>query len=82
MLRLAPCRQISLTLLPGDRVSRAAPFLWAVFVFFKLRRGSSGGRGLSSVGETNASSHHRPEDGGALKGALGLVTSKDGAGWE
>ena len=34
MLRLAPCRQISLTLLPGDHVSRAAPFLWAVFVFF------------------------------------------------
>ena len=25
------------------------------------------------MGETNANSHHRPEDGGALKGALGLV---------
>ena len=34
MLRLAPCRQLSLTILLGDCVSRAAPFLWAVFFFF------------------------------------------------
>lgn len=36
MLRLGPCRQVSLTLLLGDRLSRAAPFLWAVFFFFFL----------------------------------------------